>query len=149
MQHKALIFLLAIFSTIMFGQTNGFHDDWKKILIYHSFDVTKKKENIPKGVFKKIVDTISEIANPREKWNSTCNSIGILPQVKLNWAAFTPDKTAWVVSVTRGGYSATTIYYLITSDEIEIIRNPGWKGESFKGFKAKYLADNLKKGSLY
>ncbi|MBN8693081.1 MAG: hypothetical protein J0L69_07770 [Bacteroidetes bacterium] len=151
MRQQTLIFLLTIFSTTIFSQTNSIqddstHSDWKRILVYHSFDVTKQKENIPTWILKNIVDTISDIANPKEKWNSTCNASGSLPRAKLNWAAFIPDKIAWVVSVTRGGYSATTTYYLIDPDGVITIRNSGWTGEEFKGFKKKYLNDTLKKG---
>ena len=147
---KSIIFFVSLLSLQAFGQTptvdNSNKSDWKKIIVYHSFDITKKKKNIPTHILKKInIDSISEIANPRHKWNSSCTGCKNQPRAKLNWAAFTPDKLDWVISVTRGGYSASTTYYLIASDTVIVIRNSGWTGENFKGFQEKYVADTIKK----
>lgn len=149
--------ILILYCNLFFGQEDRDtinNSNWKKILVYHDFKVTKNKNNIPSKVLKIIdIDTISEIANPREKWNSSCVGSKNVPTVKLNWAAFINDKSAWVISLTSGGYSASTKYYLVVSgdedSELEVIRNSGRKGENFKNFKTKYLAGTLKKGALF
>ncbi|HKC69493.1 MAG TPA: hypothetical protein VKG26_14755 [Bacteroidia bacterium] len=71
--------------------------------------------------------------------------------LKLNWAAYIGNSSAWVICITSGGYAMATTYYLITDDEdiAEEIRNPGRKSENFKNFKIKYLAGTLKTGAFY
>jgi len=71
---KHYILIFAFFIPIVFwAQTNTLHNNWKKILVYHQFAITKHKKNIPLAILKKIeIDSLSELANPHQKWNVSC-----------------------------------------------------------------------------
>jgi hypothetical protein len=145
MKHIFYILLFFICSFSVVGQTT--ENEWKTILQSRKFTVTKNKYEVSLKALTQIVDTITEIGNPKEKWTSSCNPKKGLPRVKLNWAA--TDGENWIISATSGGYSVKTTYYLISSTSLEEIRNPGWTGEKFKDFKSKYISGTIKKGSLY
>jgi hypothetical protein len=144
---KHLFYILLFFSCSFSGIGQTTKNDWKTILQTRKFKVTKNKDEVSLKALTQVVDTITEIANPKEKWNASCNPKNGKARVKLNWAA--TDGENWIICSTSGGYSVKTTYYLISSTSVEEIRNPGWTGENFKKFKSKYISDTIEKGSLY
>lgn len=145
MKHIFYILLFFSCSFNIIGQNTK--NEWKTILQTRKFKVTKNKHEVSLKALTQIVDTITEIGNPKDEWNASCNPKKGMARVKLNWAA--TDGENWIICVTSGGYSAKTTYYLISPKSLEEIRNPGWTGESFKNFKSKYISDTIEKGSLY
>lgn len=143
---KKIFFILTILllTGCLWGQTT--QSNWKNILQTNAFNVSKNKTEIPTRIVTQIADTITNIANPKERWDESCSSNG-LPRIKLNWLA--TDGTNWIICYTTGGYSLKTIYKLISNDSTETIQNPGKTFEKFKIFKKQYLLGRLKRGSLY
>jgi hypothetical protein len=127
------------------GQT-----DWKKTLTDNSFVGIKKKQKIPKEIFKRAgIESLNRIANPGQSWNSDCTISEKDRTSKFNWAY--TDQHNWILSITTGGYMVQTHYYLIPAypEKITEVRGGGFDMDSFETFKKKYFADSLYGGSRY
>lgn len=136
-------FIILFLPYLVIGQNNT---DWKKILKEERFQIVKDKNEIPLVITREIADTITNIANPKQKWNYSC-STSTLPNYKLNWAA--TDGIRWIVSYTTGGYSIKISYRFFSPCSNEVIQNIGSKPKNFRKFKKLYLSGKLKEGSLF
>ncbi len=136
-------FIFVFLPYLVTGQNSA---DWKSILQENKFQIVKDKKEIPLVITREIADTITNIANPKQKWNYSC-STSTLPNYKLNWAA--TDGIRWIVSYTTGGYSIKISYRLFSPDSNEVIQNIGSRPKNFRKFKKLYLSGKLKEGSLF
>ncbi|MES2513430.1 MAG: hypothetical protein V4580_04770 [Bacteroidota bacterium] len=102
------------------------------------------KHKIPIDIITTLFDSITKIANPREK---VFGCTGGYPKKQLNW--FAVDKEGnYVIYFTAYGYMNKNIAYLISSNKTEKpIEIAGIKGDlKFSDFRLVFINHNLEVG---
>ena len=138
------ILIIFLFPFFVYGQKEFIEfgpSEWDSILTNSDFKIVKKKDKIPIDILQGInIGDLSLIANPKKKCNLGCLQTEGIPNIRLNWAA--SDKENWIISITTGGYSISTKYFLIpknADNNIEITCSL----YNFKDFRYKYLIKEL------
>ena len=127
---------------ISFGQNS---DAWKKILFNSTtFKIKHDKNKIPDDIIGRILDTITDIANPKEKIN--CETPGT-PHYKLKWFAVDNDEH-YIIFATIYCWKDMNLCFLLTKNAkgkplvVEKIQGD----LNFKEFKTVFINHDLKVG---